>query len=483
MEEDENRLEDGCRMGNAGPFGHRPETRVGALAQECGSMSMGLQINGFVASGLCVALMGAGCAPTVGERKDGAAAADEPEAASEAPAAEDDTDAGTPGGSDAVDGLPPIAWISVTVDDGREPDNFPERREWMSADIVVQADGAVVHQGRAGIHVRGNTSAWFDKKSYALETWDADDEDLDVSLLGLPAEEDWVLQGPYSDKSLIRNHLTYSLYRDIGRYAARTRFVELEVNEDYRGIYVLMEKIKRDPVRMDLPTGAVLLKRDWVEGGPAFIRTDACRDTVKVEWPDDPSGVVERLNRVEQALLDGELRSVDLESFVDHMLTVELGRNVDGYVLSTWITLSEDDVLGMGPVWDYNGALGNASYFRAWNPEGWHYENPEFPADNPNGFCWYESLLADPDFLELRRTRWQAHRAGAWSDAAIEARIDEAVGVIQPAVDANFERWPILGEEIWPNDAGAEDRLSYAEEVAYLKSWMLQRTAWLDSQL
>ena len=328
--------------------------------------------------------------------------------------------------------------------------------------------------------MRGNSSASFDKKSYAFETWDADDSDLDVALLGLPAEEDWVLQGPYSDKSLIRNHLVYSLSRDIGRYAARTRFVELELNGDYRGVYVLMEKIKRDDVRLDLPPGAVLLKRDWVEGGDAFIRTSACRDDLKVEWPDSAEGVVERLDAIEAELLAGDFSSIDLESFVDHMLIVELGRNVDGYVLSTWITLSEDGVLAMGPVWDYNGALGNASYFQAWKTEGWHYENPEFPGDNPRGFCWYEALLESPAFLQLRRERWQAHRAGALSDAAIEARIDEAVAVVQPAVDRNFERWPVLGEDIWPNDAGAEDRTTFEEEVAYLKTWVKLRTAWLD---
>jgi hypothetical protein len=353
----------------------------------------------------------------------------------------------------------------------------------MPASIKAFTNNDYVYEGRAGIHVRGNTSRDFDKKSYALETWDANDEDLNVSLLGLPAEEDWVLQGPFSDKTLIRNHLIYTLSRDIGRYAARTRFVELEINSEYRGVYVLMEKIKRDDARMTLPSGAVLLKRDWVEGGDRFIQTTSCRDDLKVEWPDAVDDVVARLDAVEAELLVGDFSFIDLNSFADHMLIVELGRNVDGYVLSTWITLSEDNVLGMGPVWDYNGALGNASYFEAWMPEGWHYENPEFPGDNPRGFCWYEILLRNASFLELRRERWQMHRAGAWSDAAIEARIDEAVAVLEPAVDRNFERWPILGEVVWPNDLGAQNRTTFIEEVTYLKSWIRERTAWMDLAL
>ena len=381
---------------------------------------------------------------------------------------------------ESTDALLPIAQISIILDGAINPDELPYRREWMPASMMVTADDGIAHQGRVGLHVRGNTSRDFDKKSYAFETWDENDEDLDVALLGLPAEEDWVLQGPFSDKTLIRNHLIYQLSRDIGRYAARTRFVELEINGDYRGVYVLMEKIKRDDVRVALPEGAALLKRDWVEGGEKFIQTTACQDELKVEWSDDIDEIVTRLDSIEAELLIGDFSSVDLDSFIDHMLLVEIGRNVDGYVLSTWITLSENDVLGMGPVWDYNGALGNASYFMAWETNGWHYQNPEFPADNPNGFCWYEALLENPEFLTLRRERWQIHRAGPWSDAASEARIDGAIAVLEPAIERNFERWPLLGEVIWPNDLGAEDRTTYVEEVSYLKSWIKQRMAWMD---
>jgi len=421
-------------------------------------------------------VFGVGCASgEIDQKRSGGAGSD---------TAGEDSGTADDGGNDGTsEVLPGVARISVTVDAGRDPDDDPEGSDWMPADLEVRVDGELTHSGRAGIHVRGNSSRGYDKKSYALETWDGDDEDMDVSLLGLPEEEDWVLQGPYSDKTLIRNHLVYTLSRDIDRYAARTRFVELEVNGDYRGVYVFMEKIKRDANRVDLPSGAALIKRDWVEGGPEFIETESCGDELKVDWPSSTDGIVERLNTVEAALLGGDHAQVDLASFVDHMLLVELGRNVDGYVLSTWITLSEDDVLGMGPVWDYNGALGNADYFQAWRAEGWHYDNPEFPGDNPNGFCWYEALLAAPDFQALRRERWRAHRAGAWSDVAIAQRIDEAVAVIEPAVDRNFDRWPILGRYVWPNDEGTTDRESHADEIGYLKEWLVARAAWMDSQL
>ena len=374
--------------------------------------------------------------------------------------------------------------LSVTVDEGLDPDDEPDGRDWMPADLDVIENGVVVHEGRAGIHVRGNSTRGYEKKSYALETWDSEDNDADVALLGLPAEEDWVLQGPYSDKTLIRNHLAYTLYRDLGRYAARTRFVEVEVNGDYRGVYVFMEKIKRDDNRVDLPEGAALLKRDWVEGGPEFIETAQCEDVIKVDWPDSAEGILPRLNAVESALLSGDHSQVDLESFVDHMLLVELGRNVDGYVLSTWLTLSEDDVLGMGPVWDYNGALGNADYFESWDPEGWHYENfPSFLQTTPGASAGTSRCC------RTRRSLNSARRVGA--------RIVPVRGRTRPSRPASTRQWRWLDRPWTPTSPGGRflasmsgrtmrghaDRNSHAEEVAYLKSWLEQRARWLDDEL
>ena len=114
--------------------------------------------------------------------------------------------------------------------------------------------------GRGGLHIRGNSTADYEKKQYSFETWDETDEDTDVSLLGLPAESDWVLHAPFADKTLMRNHLMYRWSNRIGRYAVRTRFVELFLNKDdetvdagdYVGVYVLMEKVKRGSQRVDV---------------------------------------------------------------------------------------------------------------------------------------------------------------------------------------------------------------------------------------
>ncbi|MEJ2506336.1 MAG: CotH kinase family protein [Ignavibacteriaceae bacterium] len=133
--------------------------------------------------------------------------------------------------------------------------------------------------GKIAIEIRGSSSQMFPKKQYGFETIDSTGEDKDVSLLGFPAESDWILYAPYSDKSLIRNVLAYKLANNIGRYASRSRLCELVLNDEYMGVYVLLEKIKRNKDRVDISklteadttgdnlTGGYILKIDKKDGG------------------------------------------------------------------------------------------------------------------------------------------------------------------------------------------------------------------------
>lgn len=98
------------------------------------------------------------------------------------------------------------------------------------------------YDGAIGIEIRGQTSQGFPKKQYSLETRDAEGDNNNVSLLGMPEENDWILYAPYSDKSLMRNVLAYDLARVMGRYASRVEFAEVVLNGSYQGVYVLLEK-------------------------------------------------------------------------------------------------------------------------------------------------------------------------------------------------------------------------------------------------
>jgi spore coat protein CotH len=102
-----------------------------------------------------------------------------------------------------------------------------------------------VYNGQIAIEIRGHSSKGFDQKSYRIETLDTSGFNNNVPLLGMPKDNDWVIYGPYNDKSLIRNALVYSLAGEINAYAPRTRFCELILNGSYQGVYLLIEKIKQ----------------------------------------------------------------------------------------------------------------------------------------------------------------------------------------------------------------------------------------------
>ena len=135
------------------------------------------------------------------------------------------------------------------------------------------------YDGHITIEKRGNSSQWNDKTPYRFETVDAQGENNNVELLGMPEENDWVLYAPWQDKTMLRNVLIYQLSNQIGKYASKTRFVELFLNDEYQGVYVLMEKIKRDDARVNISklnpneisgddvTGGYILKFDWYYTG------------------------------------------------------------------------------------------------------------------------------------------------------------------------------------------------------------------------
>jgi hypothetical protein len=115
--------------------------------------------------------------------------------------------------------------------------------------------------GQCEMNIRGQTSSGFPKRPYRVTLQDAYGNSRDASLLGLPADSDWILNNPYSDKPFIQNFLAYELFEKMGHYSVRRRLVEVFVNtsggkisypQDYVGIYILLEKIKAGKDRVDI---------------------------------------------------------------------------------------------------------------------------------------------------------------------------------------------------------------------------------------
>lgn len=377
------------------------------------------------------------------------------------------------------------------------------------------------YDGNIGIEIRGSSSQSFPKKSFGFETRDSENEDESVSLLGMPEEEDWILYAPYSDKSLIRNAFTFLTAGSLQSiYASRIRLCELVINDEYQGVYVLMEKIKRDKERVDIAklkddevsgedlTGGYIVKidKDTGSGGAGFTsqftpdnRSEQQTIFFQYEYPDADDIVSEQMTYIqsfigdfEQALMSGTFDDaetgypsfINTPSFIDYFIMNELTKNVDGYRLSAYMYKDKDDdggKLNAGPIWDYNLALGNADYCEGGDWSGWGYQfNEVCPADFWLIPFWWERLLEDPNFVIALKQRWQALRTNELSNTTLLGRVDDLTNDLSDAQTRNFEKWDILGEYVWPNNFVGGN---YPAEVDYLKDWLTQRLTWIDSRL
>ena len=364
--------------------------------------------------------------------------------------------------------------------------------------------------GSITIERRGNSSQWQGKPPYRFETVDNQGENSNVELLGMPAENDWVLYAPWQDKTMIRNVLTYQLSNEMGRYASRSRHVELYLNDEYRGIYVLMEKIKRDGNRVDISkldpdeitgddvTGGYILKFDWFNTGDNIGGFESEFDGTIYNYhypkpsdivPEQEAYIQDYINEFETIMMGTDYTNdstgypsmMNVESFVDFILLQELAKNVDAYRLSTYIYKNKESVdnrLIAGPVWDINHGFGNCDYGETWEVDNWLLEyNPE--GGDQMAF-WWEFLWEDLAFQHKAAIRYTELRQTIFSEEHIYSIIDSIADYLGPAVDRNFARWPLLGNYIWPNYYVFD---TYEEEIDYLKSWTAQRLAWMDSDI
>ncbi len=378
------------------------------------------------------------------------------------------------------------------------------------------------YNGKIGIELRGSTSqALFPKKQYGIELRDATGKSIDASLLGLPKKDDWVLFAPYDDKSLMRDVLAYKLGRDLGRYASRFRYCEMVLNGEYMGVFVLFEKIKRDKNRVNIDkldpteitgdnlTGGYIIKIDKTAGGggegwtsPNMPPNRSSNQTIyfQYEYPKPEDIVTQQkeyirdyVSRFENSLLadnfkdpaEGYANYADVGSFIDYFIANELPKNPDAYRLSTFIHKKKDadgGKLSMGPIWDFNLGFGNVNYCTREFPEGFViYFNTICPQDYWLIPFWWNRLFEDDGFKAQLAARWTSLRSGPYQTAKILGFIDSVSTVLNvESQQRNFQRWPVLGQYVWPN---AYIGQTFQQEVDWLKDWTSRRLLWLDANI
>ncbi|HEX6891843.1 MAG TPA: CotH kinase family protein [Chryseolinea sp.] len=391
-------------------------------------------------------------------------------------------------------------------------DNWPDRNHL--------SDPSNIYEGSIGIEIRGSSSQMFPKKQYGIELRDANGDGSAASLLSMPEEEDWILFAPYNDKSLMRDAMAYRMARSLGRYAPRTKFCELVLDDVYMGVYVVIEKIKRDKNRVDINkldpdeisggdvTGGYIFKIDKTTGGnedgwtSAYKPPHAKDQKVQFlyEYPKTDEIAAEQKAYIKKYVSDfestlagngfadavtGYAKFIDVASFVDYFIIQEVTKNVDGYRLSTFMYKQRDadgGKLFMGPVWDFNLGFGNANYCTGGSPEGFVLDfNSICPDDYWLIPFWWKRLLQDETFSDKVAARWGELRSGAFSEENLHGYIDSVASVLNvEAQGRNFQAWNVLNKYVWPNYyIGA----TFQSEVSWLKSWISQRLTWLDQHM
>ncbi len=386
--------------------------------------------------------------------------------------------------------------------------------------LTYVTDPANEYGGYIGIGIRGATSAGYPQHPYAIETRTYLGANNDVSILGMPAENDWVLLSNYNDRSLVRNELAYHLAREMGQYAPRTHLCEVLIDSVYKGIYVFGEKIKRDAGRVNIAkltgtensgddvTGGYILSQNLWDPGNSFQSNFSPIDHpgfdvhFVYEYPaidtitsPQQNYIATYVDSLETALYgadfadpaNGYRKYLDVPSFINYFLVNELSRNNDGFKKSVYFhkdKYSNGGKLMAGPIWDFDWAWKNiwgCSIFEATDGSGWAHEINDCPTDNYS--CgWYMRLLQDSTFANELRCDYEAYRTNALDTATIFAYIDSIGDRVVNAQARHFQKWPILGVS-GPAPEVLAVASTYAAELDTLKSWIAHRLDWLDDHI
>jgi hypothetical protein len=356
---------------------------------------------------------------------------------------------------------------------------------------------------RAGLRVRGSSTAGYPKQSWVVEFRDDFDQDKKASPLGLPQESDWILYAPNNfEPVLIHNPFIFALSNQIGRYASRTRFVEVYLNTaggpvssaNYNGIYVLEEKIKVGKDRVDIDklqpenvnapevTGGYAMKIDRLDPGDggffaagqgiAYVDPKEQEITLPQRAPQQQY-LQNSMEAFGNSLFSadpvtGYPAYVEVGSWIDHHILNVMAFNVDALRLSAYFYKERNGKLFFGPIWDFDRALGSTDG-RDSNPRLWRSQAGDRGTDFFN-YPWWGELFNDIDFWQKWIDRWQDLRLGQFSLSNMNALIDSLANTVRQQQPREQARWGVA-----PRGG------SYQAEVNLMKNWLAARVNFIDT--
>jgi len=334
----------------------------------------------------------------------------------------------------------------------------------------------------------------------------------DASLLGMPAGDVWRLAGAYSDKSLVRDVIMGTIAHKMGRLSGAPRLCHLFVNDDYKGIYVLLEERTRHENRINVseagpedPSGGFILNmtgEHWLPGVasqfPPLFNSEAVVN-YQFLYPDAHSITVGQTDYItgfmhdfETAVKSGDMplvyqRYINLPAFVDYFLLNEIAKDVNAYRNKTTFYKDRDSVNGqlyIEPAFDFEHTLANINYYDGDRIAGWAIDYlttaSDAKADTLLPPFWWDILRKDADFQNHVKLRWDSLYDALFTEDAVINRLDSLYTVLENERDFNFERWNVIGQNIQPNSYVGG---SYDDDYGYLYLWLIDRLNWMNSEI
>jgi hypothetical protein len=372
--------------------------------------------------------------------------------------------------------------------------------------------------GNIGIEYRGGKAKPAEQNPYTIETRDASGGNLNVSLLGMPEENDWILLANYNDKTLIRNALSLEIFRKMDHYSPRAKMVEVIVNNVYQGIYFLTEKIKQDKGRVDISKlTSADITGDAVTGGyifkiDSYDATDSWKSSyTPIDHPekpvyfvyDDPAAsdlvakqktyLQSAVNSFEKVLYSSGYRDqttgypawIKINSWLDYFIVSEFSRNINAYKKNCFYFKnkdSKDTKFHSGPVWDFDSGYKNLDAcipFSATDGSGWSYKINDCADNKTNSNGWIVRLLQDPAFASAVNARYTLMRNSYLSSTYLNNFIDSVQNLASEAQGRHYTKWNILSSAVGDAEVDAQPA-TYAGQVLKFKNWIQTRLAWLD---
>ncbi len=349
------------------------------------------------------------------------------------------------------------------------------------------------------IKIRGNSTASGEKKPYNIKFEEA------ISLFGLEEGKKWSLLANLYDKTLLRNKLALDFGRAMGlNFTSECEFVEVWLNDEYLGNYLLCEPISDGKNRVGVDSTAFEAIFEMAPGGDWNYETGT---GVKLYYdsPEEPTNEQREyfenfFDEMEAALETHDMEKyseyIDVDSFVNFYILVELFKDVDAYNKSTFIYI-KNGKLYAGPPWDFDLTCGNVStefegenYYQYHNVRGYGDDS----GDSTRGFMldtiWFGTLLDDPEFSALVVERYKELQP------MILSLYEGEDCLINKLIKANYVSFEREFRASTPKNYGAgwsisknyspysgDSKGDYFDNVEYLREWLRDRNAWLLENL